>query len=333
MRVLIRFRPDLKSAPFLASRLRKNIKGALELVGIEHTESFEASPDLCHFLSPSELPYAEMAEEEGIPYVVSALYAEEDPDGSFLEEGKKGPLLSRKAERLLKGASRIFVPTEEARATLFENGIDLEKIRVITPGVNLSRFSRGESDNGVFARYFRFSQETPYFLSFASWKEKEALRSLVALASALPTCRFYAISFTDKKAPGRIWRIRQKIPKNLFFVTRLEESLYRSALFGARGLLGVGERAWNPLTSYEAFASLVPIVVIGKAKRGDMLSARNARFFESEQKAAESLLSLSPQERSSTIIGEYETAKENSVAQLGKDLKKEYEELLSSKKE
>ena len=67
MRILIHFDPGPSKDAFLGARLRKNIKGALELQNIVWVDSIYAKADICHLLSPLDEALAKEAKEEGIP--------------------------------------------------------------------------------------------------------------------------------------------------------------------------------------------------------------------------------------------------------------------------
>ena len=85
MKILVRFVPGARNDIFEGTRLRKCIKGGLELNNIKWVESIFAEPDVCHFLSPIDEAKAHEAKAEGYPVVVSALYAESDPYCRYLE--------------------------------------------------------------------------------------------------------------------------------------------------------------------------------------------------------------------------------------------------------
>lgn len=90
MRILIHFDPGPSKDAFLGTRLRKNIKGALELQNIVWVDSIYAKADVCHLLSPLDEALAKEAKEEGIPIVTSAFYTEDDPFASFLSRNVLG---------------------------------------------------------------------------------------------------------------------------------------------------------------------------------------------------------------------------------------------------
>ena len=103
MKVLVEYSPGAHLDRYIATRLRKNIKGALELVGTSWVESMFAEPDVVHLISPDDESLAHDAKEQGATLVVSALYSEGDPGARFMSvDGEGFHSLRPKAERLLK---------------------------------------------------------------------------------------------------------------------------------------------------------------------------------------------------------------------------------------
>ena len=89
MKILVSFQPTKKASDFEGVRLRKTIKGALEMVGIEYTTSIVDKYDVMHLISPDDENKENDAKENGIPVIVSALYCEDDPLASYLEHKNK----------------------------------------------------------------------------------------------------------------------------------------------------------------------------------------------------------------------------------------------------
>ena len=85
MKILVSFNPGKKSENFEGVRLRKCIKGALEVADVPYTIYVGDNFDVAHFISPKEENKIDTIVANGIPVVVSALYCESDPAASWLE--------------------------------------------------------------------------------------------------------------------------------------------------------------------------------------------------------------------------------------------------------
>ena len=91
MKVLVYFQPSSKHDNFEGARMRKTIKGALEVIGQAYTSNLYDDYDAAHFMSPDDENKLNIALERKIPIVVSALFGEDDPATRFLSsKTKKG---------------------------------------------------------------------------------------------------------------------------------------------------------------------------------------------------------------------------------------------------
>ena len=143
MKVLVSFQPNKKASDFEGVRLRKTIKGALEMVGVDYTTSIVERHDIVHLISPEDENKLNDAKENDIPVVVSALYCENDPLASYLEhktkDNERVTDLTAKAQRFLNKADLVLVPSEIAREFLVDKGVTAD-ISVALPGINMSRW-------------------------------------------------------------------------------------------------------------------------------------------------------------------------------------------------
>lgn len=330
MKVLISFRQEQKAIPFEATRLRKNIKGSLELAGVEYTESFAALPDIAHFISPNEETALSNAVSEGVPYVVSALYAEDDKNGRFLNVSKKGEIsLPLKSKKILSGARRILVPSEFAMYTLKSLGV-LNDIQVVSPGVNLSRFDiKDEVEYGAFARYFRFSKDEKFVLAMGDSSDSGLVEALMNMAVLTPATRYFMIDASYKENSWIIKKKQKTLPKNLLIVPVLSDDLYRAAMTSASAFLLFGDSSYNDLTLLECFAAKTPVIAISRNMSDRIVNAKNAYFADSYENAASYLMDLSPNANASSIINAYEFAKERTLKKIGQKLLDVYREVIA----
>jgi hypothetical protein len=162
MKALVYFNPGAKADNFVATRLRKNIKGSLELANVNWVESLFALPDLLHVLSPEDEAKVHDAKLDGLKVVVSALYSEIDPAARYFQKDPDGFFaLKGKSERVLEGADLILVPSLGAKNLLIDGGIKNPHISILSPGVNMARFEKSDPvETGVVYRYLRFPKKT-----------------------------------------------------------------------------------------------------------------------------------------------------------------------------
>ena len=105
MKVLVYFQPNRKYDNYEGARMRKTIKGALEVTGATHTSNIYDDYDIAHFMSPEDESKLNIALERDVPVIVSALYGEDDPYASFLFDksidGKRTITLKNRALKMI----------------------------------------------------------------------------------------------------------------------------------------------------------------------------------------------------------------------------------------
>ena len=241
MKVLVSFQPNKKASDFEGVRLRKTIKGALEMVGVEYTTNIVDKYDVVHLISPDDENKENDAKENNIPVVISALYCEDDPLASYLEHKNKNGIrttdITNKALRFLNKADLVLVPSEYVRDFLVDSGVTSD-ISICMPGVNLSRFDFSRDDEKeIFYRYFREDKNRKLVLGLGEYDlNMDGINAFINAAKACPEALFYYIG--RENLPGtykslKMRKIMSAAPKNLKFVTVLSDDIYRSALLNA----------------------------------------------------------------------------------------------------
>ena len=89
MKVLVSFKVNHKFDNFEGARVRKSIKGALEMAEQPYTTSLVDYYDCAHLIFPESETKVNSIQEGGAPVIISALYAEDDPTASYLLRKKK----------------------------------------------------------------------------------------------------------------------------------------------------------------------------------------------------------------------------------------------------
>ena len=336
MKVLVRFDPGVRNDIFEGTRLRKSIKGALELNNIKWVESIFAEPDVCHFLSPIDEAKAHEAQAEGYPVVVSALYAESDPYCRFLERSPENFYsLPQRSLKMLNEADMILVPTLSAKNLLFQCGFQSQKIEVLPPGVNLARFEEIDPlEAQIFYRYFKIPRETKYAISVGDLDDNLTIEKAKILAELTPNIVFFFFGSTSKIGEGGLKKLNKQSPVNLRFCGITEDDVYRSGISGAACLVEYGEAISQPVEELEAMAVKTPIVHIGKTRGSGLLQGGVNCYSPSDvTEAAKTIDSLSTSKDNAIIMQGYKMARENSLSVLGEKLKGLYESLIKKMEE
>jgi len=265
MRVLIYFKPKEKFDNFEGARLRKTIKGALEVADIDYTAKDVDYYDIAHFISPNDESRINSCIENNIPVVMSALYCESDLEASYLEYSTKKEVrsiaLTAKALRVLNKVTLVLVPSEESKEFLVSAGVTTP-IEVVPTGVNLSRFSYLRDDEKeVFYRYYREDKNKKIVVSIGSYDNVDGLSAFIKAAKLNPNCAFYNFAQKNVKLNTKLKIIIKRSPKNCHFVDVPDDDIYRSALVNSDVFMYNGYDAAGIVSVLEAMAAKTEIVI------------------------------------------------------------------------
>lgn len=265
MKVLVYFQPNAKRDIFEGARMRKTIKGALEVADIQYTSNLYDDYDIAHFMSPDDEGRINIALEKRVPVVVSALFGECDPTSRFIiyrrnKEGKKMPLLKQKALRMMNKATTVLAPTQSAKKFLEENGV-VKPIEIVAPGVNLARFNFSRSDEKeLFYRYFREDKNKKLVLALGEYSyNMEGLNAFLDVARLRDDVICYFVG--PETSSVLINKISKKAPKNVHFISINHEDIYRSMLLNATVFMLPGYHLVGLLSVEEAMAANCQLIV------------------------------------------------------------------------
>ena len=267
MKVLVYFQPSPKHDYFEGARMRKTIKGALEIVDSKYTSNVYDDYDVAHFMSPDDENKLNIAIERGVPIVISALFGEADPSTRFLnyksKDGKRITTIKPKALRMLNKADLVLVPCKSGKEFLVENGVTT-KIEVCVPGINLSRFNFSrEDEKELFYRYFREDKNKKLVVALGEYAYNlEGIHAVINAAEKKPDVTFYYVgdeSFALNSRRSR--KIIKSSPKNMHFIGIPTDDIYRSMLLNADVFMLPGYNFSGFISLEEAMASNCQLIV------------------------------------------------------------------------
>ena len=295
MKVLVYFQPSPKHDNFEGARMRKTIKGALEVIGQKYTSNLYDEYDVAHFMSPEDESKLVVPLERKVPIIVSALFGEDDPATRFLNHKNKGGklivALKPKALRLLNKASLVLVPSESAKELLIENGVT-SPIDIIVPGVNLARFNFSrEDEKELFYRYFREDKNKKIVLAMGEYTNNmDGISSLINAAKKREDVEFYYIGYETFAANyGNCKRVIRSAPKNVHFKTILPDDIYRSMLLNADVFMLPGYSLSGIISVQEAMAANCQLIVRDSAVYSELLVNEKTAYIADNSETLTSL--------------------------------------------
>lgn len=336
MKVLVWF-PSQEHSNFEGVRLRKSIKGALELNGVTYTTNPIDYYDVAHFLSVKDEGKINECIENNIPVVISALGCEGDPLANYLElkidkKGNRTFVLQPKALRVLNKATLIITPTQEAKKFLIDNGVNPE-IEVLSPGVNLSRFDFSRMDEKeIFYRYYGEDRNKKLVVAVGGYTKNSSISTFIKAAKKCPNVNFYYFSNTTKHIPLLIRKDIKFAPKNVKFKQIPTDDVYRSALINAILFMYPGYSITGTNTLLEAMAARCQIVIREQPFLNELLtdgeSAYICKYSETIASVVKDCLEGKIKDLSQQA---YQISTNHSLDMVGQKLKHFYQEAINIK--
>ena len=327
IKVLIHYSPSPRLEVFEGARLRKTLKACCEQAGIVWLDTSLSKPDIAHFLSPKDESKLNDFKESGVKTVVSAFYAEHDPDARFLRVGRKGKLtLSRKAKRMLAKADLITVPSQKAVDFLRFCGVS-GRIEVLLMPLLPYMTQEPPSKRKPGESYFAIMPGDKVCVCLGSFKNREGLKGLEETARLLPDVRFYFFGAT-KHAFSASYNLAVSRSLSNMHVYRLTSGdLFRSLLSSAKAYL-VTDPAPDFIGMGEAMASSSSVVVIGSKEASLYDEGLVCSFAKDAKEAAVLLQAVYNLGCEESIMQAAKSAKSQSIARGAARLSELYGSLL-----
>lgn len=340
MKVLVYFQSKNDTDIFEGARLRKSIKGALEMIDVEHTSNVLDTYNIIHLISPNDEKIIDDAKEYHCPVVVSALYTEDDPSASYIEEvindKGKASFLKPKALKFLNKADLVLVPCEANIDFLKFNGVTTP-IKVVQPGLNMSRFDYSrEDEKEIFFRYFREDKNKKLVFAIGEYDvNMNGINSFITAAKKCPNDLFYFFGKMNKttKLNLKFKRFVKNTPKNVHFISDVPDDVYRSAMLNASVFMIPGYKNAGVISIYEAMAARCQIIArksaVFKGILDEGITAQVGEFSETLSSLVKDCLDnkIKP-----TTVKAYEIASELTLTKFGNELKDIYMDLITSMK-
>ena len=327
MKVLVYFRPGLKHDNFEGARMRKTIKGALEVLDVQYTSDIYDEYDIAHFMSPEDDLKLSIVHERGVPVIVSALYGEDDPTSRFLihksKDGKRTTTLKPRALRMLNKATLVLVPTEDAKELLKDCGVT-SPIEVCVPGVNMARFNFSrEDEKELFYRYFREDKNKKIVMALGEYTNNmEGIHAFINVAQKRDDTVFYYVACENRDVKlGRAKKIIKTAPKNVHFVGILPDDIYRSLLLNANVFMLPGYNLAGLVSIQEAMAANCQLIVRKSSIFPDFLRNEDTAYVAEFSETLTSLcLDYLNGEIQPTIKNAYNAVSEHTLKRFGERL-------------
>ena len=275
MRVLVSFKPKEKYDHFEGARLRKSIKGALELSNTPYTDDEKDVYDIAHFISYKDEITIDRVLSQKIPVVFSALYCESDLKcalTTYKKVGKETKLVIKKeALKVLNKVNVVLTPNEKCKAFLIDNGVKT-KIEIVPPAVNVARFGfLPEVEKSIFYHYYQENPDKELAVALGRFDNLNGVNAFIKAAKLNPDVLFYYFAQDAIKLSTMIRTMMKRVPSNLKFKKIPNDDVYRSALVNAKTYVYCGYDIIGAVSLMEAMASKNEIIVRKQELYDDLL--------------------------------------------------------------
>lgn len=305
-------------------------KKALDLAGVSYTLDPNDDYDICHIntVFPKSASFAKMAKKAGKKIVYHAHSTKEDFENSFILSNELAPLFKKRLIYCYKKGDLILTPTEYSKNILQSYEIGKE-IKVVSNGIDLDFWKEKTEDRKNFYQRYGLDKNKKSIISVGLFIERKGILDFVDLAKRLPQYEFIWFGELNLAlVPEKIKKAVQTDLKNLHFAGYVDQELLREAYSGSdlyifptfeetEGIVlleALSTKADIIIRDIEIYKNLIDGKEIYKAKNLEEFYKKIKLFLEGK------LPSLKNEA--------YKIAQEKSIENVGKKLKKYYQDLL-----
>jgi len=329
MKPLIIRENKAKYSNFEKTRLRKNLKGSLELNNFPYLISFyDEGYTIAHFVCLAEYKKYRSSINEGVKVVLSVLYAEEDCEGRiFSRQNENNYVIEKSYIELINEVDLVLVPSNEAKVLLEKFGVK-KTIKILSPSVNVTKFSIANTYvKNIAYRYLKCPEDMQFIISIFDHQDIEAAKKIRLLAEHFPKLKFIGV-YHCGMVPPKLKKIIKKPLSNLIFTQPLDEDIYVSLAYNAKAYLFLGSSPGNVIECYEAMASETQIIALKSSIFTDIIiDKENGYVYNDFASLEDGLRDFVTNKLESTIEREKEIAKNNSLKVVGEKLIQIYNDL------
>lgn len=306
-------------------------KKALELNGVPYTTDPNEDYDIVHIntVFPQSYFAAKKAHKEGKKVVMHAHSTEEDFRNSFIGSNLAAPLFKKWLITCYRQGDIMLTPTPYSKS-LLENYHIGRRIIPISNGIELDYFKPTKSWRKDFRKEFGFKEKDKVIISVGLYIERKGLLDFVELAKQLPDYKFVWFGYTNlNTVPAKIREAVTTKVDNLYFPGYYPRNLLRKAYAGSDLFFFPTYEETEGIVLLEALATKVPVLIRDiPIYQGWFQDGKNVYKGNNNQEFKEKITAIVERKVPDLTEEGYKVAEERSIENVGRELKKIYEELL-----
>jgi len=307
---------------------------ALEAEDIPYTLSKEEPYDIVHIntIFPQSYLKALKAKRDGKAVIYHAHSTIEDFRNSFFFANALAPLFGWWLKKCYQTADLILTPSAYSK-TLIENYDIKRPIEVISNGIDLSYWQASAAEINAFENKYGLKQKDKLIISVGLQIKRKGLLDFVEMAKQLPEYQFIWFGYTDPKLlPKEIVEAIQTDLPNLQFPGYIERDQLRIAYQAADLYVFLTHEETEGIVLLEALASKTNTLVRDiPVFEGDYIDRQNIYKGQSLKDFINLTRGILEDDLPSLTEPGYRTVSQKSIANIGKQLKNHYKNVLAIK--
>ncbi|MGE4549283.1 MAG: glycosyltransferase [Intestinibacillus sp.] len=313
-------------------RAIRHQRRALESAGVPYTTDPKDDCDIVHIntIFPSSYLLAKKARRQGKRVVYHAHSTQEDFRNSFLFSNQLAPLFKKWISACYRTGDLILTPTPYSRSLLEGYGLGRPVVSV-SNGIDLDYFSREQADGQRFREKYNIKAGEKAIISVGLFLERKGILEFVDMAKRLPQYRFIWFGETDlRTVPAAVRRaVRTRLP-NLTFAGYVESDALRDAYAGCDLYWFPTHEETEGIVLLEALAMRAPTLIRAiPIYEGWLRHGANVYKGVTQEDFARLIRGIVEKELPDLTNAAYEIACERSIAEIGRQLRRQYEAVLS----
>lgn len=305
-------------------------KKALDLAGVSYTLDPNDDYDICHIntVFPKSASFAKMAKKAGKKIVYHAHSTKEDFENSFILSNELAPLFKKRLIYCYKKGDLILTPTEYSKNILQSYEIGKE-IKVVSNGIDLDFWKEKTEDRKNFYQRYGLDKNKKSIISVGLFIERKGILDFVDLAKRLPQYEFIWFGELNLAlVPEKIKKAVQTDLKNLHFAGYVDQELLREAYSGSDFYIFPTFEETEGIVLLEALSTKADIIIRDIEIYKDLIDGKEIYKAKNLEEFYKKIKLFLEGKLPSLKNEAYKIAQEKSIENVGKKLKKYYQDLL-----
>ncbi len=318
-------------------RARSHQMRALQKAGVEFTcDPNDKGYVLAHIntLWAKSHKVLKKCHKMGIPVVVHGHSTYEDFRNSFRCWKLIEPTFDRQIKYMYSRADLIITPTPYSKSLIEGYGFN-KKVLAISNGIDLDEYKENIESQKAFRKEFNLKENEKFVMGIGFPFERKGLYDFIEVARQFPDIKFFWFGHLARilTSTKMLKAIKNK-PANVIMPGYVKGDLIHGALQTATCLFFPSYEETEGIVVLEALASRCPLVVRNiDVYKPWLENGVNAHFCDNNKDFEKEIKRLLNEGENEKILDNgYEVAKARSLDVIGEELKKAYEECLSTYK-